>query len=165
MHNGIKFEACRSGWGTASKASPTLWDLVHIPQNASVSSKTRIMPRIQNTRKSLYRFDWNNCSLLICTMISRKISTHNLPSFSPPTPPQFNPESKSAEPDGKPDQNTLRRQAQEPLETTGTDIAFNLFLLVRKHFNPVGTIQTWNHLINFVCLWSFQSFTQKRFAP
>lgn len=91
MHNRIKSEACKSEWDTTAgepaKPVPQSGTLC-TSQNHIYFIKARFMPRSQNTRKSLYHFEWNNCSLLICTMSSRKISTSNFPSFPPfPLPP------------------------------------------------------------------------------
>lgn len=71
---------------TASEAKLPPYGSLRTSQITSVSSKTRFAPGIQSTRKSLNCFDWPNCSLLICTTSSRKISLPYFPSFPPSYP-------------------------------------------------------------------------------
>lgn len=132
MHNQIKFESCKLERGAVAGGPARL--SFHIvgccthPKITFVLPKTRFVPSIQNTRKSLSCFDWNNCTLLTCTS-SRKLSTSIFSSLFPPIQPKEQQHRVRWETRSK---HTSEHQAQGPPETAGPDITFHLFLVHRN---------------------------------
>lgn len=139
MHNGVKFDTCKPQWGTVAgkpaKFSFQMMGLWAHPKIISVSSKTQFMPSIQNTRKSWYGFDWNNCSLLTrYDVFQEDINSHIFHLFLPFPPVQ--PQGQQHRAWGGARSKHLGTPSTGPLEKRGTNSTFNLFLSVRKRFNP-----------------------------